>query len=104
MNDPLFTIVVSWQTRNWRKTSRAENWCKDYGLKALHKKLHIGTLYRKEQSVLDKKMKTLFSGKTDSYHSFSMCASCAKDATRGHEKVRAIVDNRPTYEILQIAE
>ncbi len=103
MNNLLFTVVVSWQTRNWRRTRQAENWCKDFGLRPLHKKLYIGTLYREERVSLDSKLKTLFCGKTDSHYSFAMCASCTKDASIGHETLQAIT-GKPAYEIVRIVK
>jgi hypothetical protein len=103
MNNLLFTVVVSWQTRNWRRSRQAENWCRDFGLRPLHKKLYIGTLYRDERASLDSKLRALFCGKTDFYYSFSMCASCAKDANIGHEALQAIAD-KPAYEIVRIGK
>src|SRR5579871_2623817 len=54
MNDILFTVVDSWQTRNWRRDKKADARCRDFGLAPLHKRLYAGTLYRRERDELHK--------------------------------------------------
>lgn len=103
MNRLLFTVIISWHTKNWRRAEQAERWCKDYGFIRLHKNLHSGKLYLGERGQLDKKMKTLFSGKLDRYCSFAMCASCAPNSI-----VNFTIHNPPwldsEYEIVQDKE
>ena len=100
MNRLLFTVIVSWQTRNRRRAGRAEKWCKDYGLIQLHKGLYSGKLYLTERKQLDHKMLNLLNGRHDRYCSFVMCSSCAPNTIASFE-----IHNPPWvdshYEIVQ---
>ena len=101
MNRLLFTVLVSWQTKNRRRQHKAENWCKDFGLLPLQKTLYIGSLYRSEQIKLNKKLRALFIGKRELYHSFPICSSCIKDATV-YPKLLDTVLKKPSYEIVRV--
>ena len=103
MNDFKYTVVLSWQTRNWRHRKRASEWCKDYGLQPLHKTCQIGSLYRKERSDLERKLKALFNGKLEKYFSFVICSSCMKDATIEDDEVRKSQFSSG-YEMVQLPE
>ena len=85
MNRLLFTVMISWQTRNRRRAGRAERWCRDYGLIQLHKRLYSGKLYPAERKKLDRKMLGLFTGRYDRYCSFVMCSSCAPNSLASFE-------------------
>jgi len=100
MNRLLFTVIISWQTRNWRRGRQAEKWCRDYGLVKVHKNLYSGKLYLRERSQFNQKMTGLLAGKHDVFCSFVMCASCAPNSF-----VTADIHNPPwidsLYEIVQ---
>ena len=78
MNRLLSGTVITWRTRNARKTKRMEAWCADYGLKQIHKTLHVGSLYESERRVLQRKFKSLLTGKQDRYCIIVLCAACLK--------------------------
>lgn len=100
MNRQLFSVVVSWRTRNWRHAQRGERWCKDYGLIPIHKNLYIGNLYFDERNELNQKLLDLFIGKTERYCAFVLCASCAR-----YISTSSAIDKKPwldsSYEIIQ---
>jgi hypothetical protein len=91
MNRLLSGTVVSWRTRNARKMKRMETWCADYGLKPIHKALHVGSLYESERRALERKFKSLLTGKHDQYCMIVLCAACLKSFGA-------------TYEIVEIAK
>lgn len=96
MNRLLFGTVITWRTRNARKTKRAETWCADYGLKPIHKALHVGSLYENERLALDRKLESLLAGKHDRYCILVLCASCLKGFSATYE----IDDIETPYEIV----
>lgn len=85
MNKLRSGTVVTWRTRNARKTKRMETWCADYGLKPIHKALHVGSLYENERRTLERKFKNLLTGKQDRYCLIVLCASCLKGFGAAYE-------------------
>jgi hypothetical protein len=77
--------VVTWRTRNARKTKRMETWCADFGLKPIHKGLHVGSLYESERRSLERKFTSLLTGKQDRYCIIVLCASCLKALDAAYE-------------------
>ena len=100
MNRLFFIAAISWQSRNWRHAQRAERWCKDYGLTAVHENFYIGKLYIKERDELNKKLTDLFIGKTERYCSLILCASCAQ-CIHFHSEIEKTPWLDSSYEIIQ---
>lgn len=96
MNRLLSGTVVSWRTRNARKTKKMETWCADYGLKVIHKALHVGALYENERRTLEWKFRGLLAGKHDRYSMIVLCASCLKSLNAANE----ITEIKTPYEIV----
>ena len=100
MNRLLYVTLVAWKCTNLKRQHRAEKWCKDYGLERLHKSLYMGTLYRKERMVLDKKMHGLLKLKQEQFFSFSICATCLDSASVDRE-LRKRITNQVPFELIQ---
>ena len=96
MNRLLSGTVITWRTRNARKTKRMETWCADYGLKQIHKALHVGSLYENERIALNRKFKGLLIGKHDRYCIIVLCAACLKGFGASYE----IIEIATPYEIV----
>jgi len=96
MNRKMSGTVISWRTRNIRKLRRAEIWCADYGLKQVHKALHVGTLYENERRALERKLKHLLNAKNDWYCILVFCAGCLSGVRAAHE----IKEIKSQYEIV----
>ena len=96
MNRSLSGTIVSWRTRNARKTKRMEAWCADYGLKPIFKALHVGSLYESERRALDRKFKNLLTGRHDKNCILVLCASCLKNLGTTYEITKTIAQ----YEIV----
>ncbi len=71
-------MLVTWETRNWRKLKKAAGLCKDYGLTALTKKLYIGNIKKNERPELQQKLRLVFVGKTDNLFLVMLCKSCVE--------------------------
>jgi hypothetical protein len=96
MNRQLLSTVVSWRTRNKKKMARMEAWCADYGLKSIHKALHIGALSERERRTLERKFSALLIGKLDTYCILVLCRSCATGLGKKYE----FVENTKPYELV----
>ena len=84
-----YTIIIGWETRNWRHIKRAEVWCKDYGLRPILKNLHIGRVRSNDKEKLKKFFTSLFSKKTEKIFFGTFCDTCEKTlATEVREKTK----------------
>lgn len=99
MNYLKSTTVIVWHTRNWRHQKRAETYCKDYAMRALHKNCYIGSLYKKEYLELNFKLEKLMNGKSERCHSFVICSSCVKNAKIDHSNSNPS-ESLPAYEMV----
>lgn len=85
MNRPRSGTVVTWRTRNARKTKKMESWCADFGLAPIYKRLRVGSLYENERRSLERKFKSMLTGKQDQYCIIVLCASCFKSFGAAYE-------------------
>ena len=76
--------------------ARMETWCADYGLKPIHKALHMGALSALERRALEHKFKHLLNGKFDTYCILVLCRSCAT----GFDNKYEFVENTKPYELV----
>src|SRR5438552_2899991 len=76
MFDPPICLLITWESRNWRKLKKAMDLCKDYGLKDLSKKLFIGNVTKNEMPKLQQKLRVIFVGKSDRLFVVMLCKSC----------------------------
>jgi hypothetical protein len=74
----------------WKRGART------YGLVSIHKTPHIGSLYEDERRALERKFKSLLTGKHETYCIIVLCAACLKGVGMAYEIVKI---ERP-YEIV----
>jgi hypothetical protein len=67
-----------------------------YGLKQIHKTLHVGSLYENERRTLERKFNGLLIGKHDRYCIIVLCATCLKGFGATYE----IAEIATSYEIV----
>src|SRR5580704_13294442 len=99
MVNPPTCLLITWESRNWRKLKKATNLCKDYGLAALSKKLFIGNVKQDEMPEIQKKLNVLFTNPTDKFFLFMICKSCLEVSTVP-QAVQTNIVQPPAYEIV----
>ena len=99
MFNPPVSMLLSWESRNWRRLKKATDLCKDYGLTALSKKLFIGNVNKNEIAELKQKLTDLFIGNTDRFFLFMICKSCL-EVSSVPAAVQASIAQPLKYEIV----
>jgi CRISPR/Cas system-associated endoribonuclease Cas2 len=74
MSNPPICMLITWDSRNWRRLKKAFELCKDYALTRLSKRVYIGTVTKNELPELQQKLRQLFFGNKDKL--FMLCKSC----------------------------
>jgi CRISPR/Cas system-associated endoribonuclease Cas2 len=91
-------MLITWESRNWRKFKKATELCKNYGLIALSKKLFIGNIKKNEMPEIQQSLKELFVSSTDRLFVFMICKSCLEVSTIP-EAIQANIVQPLKYEI-----
>ncbi|MES2930375.1 MAG: hypothetical protein V4665_01145 [Patescibacteria group bacterium] len=100
MNNITSTIIISWESNNWRHRNKAVIVCKNYGLKPIMRNLYIGPLYQKEKRTVQTLLSGLFIKKTEKVFISSLCQSCFINLDiLSKEKAAAM----PPFEIIQLS-
>jgi CRISPR/Cas system-associated endoribonuclease Cas2 len=76
MSNPPICMLITWDSRNWRRLKKAVELCKDYALTRLSKRVCIGTVRKNELPELQQKLRQLFFGNKDKLFLFMLCKSC----------------------------
>jgi len=96
MNNKPNVVIIAWQSRNWRKIKKAQEFCIDYGMTMLMKNVFVGHLYLREYVIINDELKSVFRLPTDQIMIVTLCKNCSESL------VPKIEDFMKTYSEFEI--